>query len=51
MTKIYDRAKMSPEMKVEGPAIIEEISASTVVYPGMSASIDKFGDIIIETGV
>jgi N-methylhydantoinase A len=50
-TKIYDRDKMSPAMEVEGPAIIEETSSSAVIYPGMRASIDKFGDILIETGV
>lgn len=50
-TVIYDREKMSPGMTVEGPAIIEEISTSTVIYPGMKASIDKFGNIVIETGV
>lgn len=50
-TKVYDREKMSPDMKIEGPAIIEETSSSAVIYPGMKASIDKFGDILIETGV
>lgn len=50
-TKIYDREKMSPGMVVEGPAIIEEVSSSTVIYPGMRASVDKYGDILIETGV
>lgn len=48
-TKIYDREKLSPGMTVEGPAIIEEVSASSVIYPGMRASIDSYGDIIIET--
>ena len=48
-TQIYDREKLSPGMTVEGPAIIEEVSASSVVYPGMRASIDSYGDIIIET--
>lgn len=51
MTKIYAREKLSPGMSIQGPAIIEEISASTIVYPGMKANIDKFGDILIETGV
>ncbi|HAX51174.1 hydantoinase/oxoprolinase family protein [Muricomes intestini] len=50
-TKVYDREKMSPGMKLEGPAIIEEVSSSAVIYPGMKASVDKFGDILIETGV
>ena len=48
-TKIYDREKLSPGMEVAGPAIIEEVSASSVVYPCMKASIDPYGDIIIET--
>jgi len=48
-TKIYDREKLSPGMEMNGPAIIEEVSASSLVYPGMKASIDVFGDIIIET--
>jgi N-methylhydantoinase A/acetone carboxylase, beta subunit len=50
-TVIYARERLSPGMKVAGPAIIEEVSASTVIEPGMTANIDNFGDIIIETGV
>ena len=50
-TKIYDRTKLSPGMEILGPAIIEEVSASSVVYPNMKASIDPYGDIIIETEV
>jgi N-methylhydantoinase A len=48
-TKSYDREKLSPGMEMAGPAIIEEVSASSVIYPGMKASIDVYGDIIIET--
>lgn len=48
-TKIYDREKMSPGMEIFGPVILEEVSASSVVYPGMKAVIDQYGDIIIET--
>ena len=50
-TKIYDREKLSPGMKMTGPCIIEEVSSSAVIYPGMQAEIDKYGDIVIETGV
>ncbi len=50
-TIVYSREKLSPGMTISGPAVIEEVSASTVVYPGMTALIDKYGDIIIETGV
>ena len=50
-TKIYDRTKLSPGMEILGPAIIEEVSASSVIYPRMKAAIDPYGDIIIETEV
>lgn len=50
-TFIYDREKLSPNMKIEGPAIIEEITTSTVVYPDMTVEVDKYGNLIINTGV
>ena len=50
-TTIYLRDKMSPGMKISGPAIVEEVSASTLVYPDMTATVDKLGNLIINTGV
>ena len=50
-TIVYLRDKMSPGMAVQGPSIIEEVSASTIIEPDMTASIDNYGNIIIETGV
>jgi N-methylhydantoinase A len=50
-TKVYDREKLSPAAVFEGPAIVEEQSASTVVYPGQSIAVDVYGNLIIETGV
>lgn len=50
-TKVYDREKLPGGVTVEGPAIIEEQSVSTVMYPGMSMTVDKFGNLIINTGV
>lgn len=50
-TKVYDREKMFKGMVVEGPAIIEETSSSTVVYPNMKVLVDNYGNLIIETGV
>lgn len=50
-TPVYDREKLSPGLEIKGPAIIEEVSVSTVIEPGMTARIDDFGDIIMETGV
>ncbi|SMQ81476.1 N-methylhydantoinase A [Bacillus sp. OV166] len=50
-TKVYDRAQLTPDAAIEGPAIVEESSASTVVYPGQSVTVDVYGNLIIETGV
>ena len=50
-TVIYDRDKMSKNMAIEGPAIIEEKTSSTIIYPEMTASVDTYGNIIIKTEV
>ncbi len=36
--------------EIAGPAIIEEISATTVLYPGDSAHVDAIGSLIVEVG-
>lgn len=50
-TKVYNREKMSKNMSIVGPALIEEVSSSTILYPNMTASIDVYGNIIINTGL
>ncbi|MBK5244203.1 MAG: hydantoinase/oxoprolinase family protein [Eubacteriaceae bacterium] len=50
-TKVYLRDKLSPEMVIDGPAIIEEVTTSTVVYPGMQLSVDAYGNLLINTEV
>jgi hypothetical protein len=34
---------------IQGPAIIEESGASIIICPGMSALVDQYGNIIIDT--
>ena len=48
-TEVYDRALIAPGAKIAGPAIVEEVSATTVVYPRQSFTIDRYGDMLIET--
>ncbi|MBY0155626.1 hydantoinase/oxoprolinase family protein [Cytobacillus firmus] len=50
-TKVYSRSLFGKGMEVSGPAIVEEQSASTVIYPGQSLTVDEYGNLIIETGV
>jgi N-methylhydantoinase A len=50
-TTVFERSKLPQGVPVQGPCIIEEPDATTVVHPGMSASLDSMGNIVIETGV
>ncbi|MDL2293123.1 hydantoinase/oxoprolinase family protein [Ruminococcaceae bacterium OttesenSCG-928-D13] len=50
-TPIYAMEKLYKGVKITGPAIIEEVSSSTIIYPGMDATMDKYGNIVINTEV
>lgn len=39
-------ATMAP---IQGPAVIEDAGATIVVCPGMSASVDQYGNVVIDT--
>jgi len=45
---IYDRGRLVGGNRVKGPAIIEQMDSTTVIFPGQSAHIDRFGNIVIE---
>jgi N-methylhydantoinase A len=36
--------------EIAGPAIVEEISATTVIYPGDVARVDALGSLVVEIG-
>ncbi len=48
---IYDRDTLDVGEKVQGPAIIGEMGATTVVYPGHTAEIDHMQNIIMYTNI
>jgi N-methylhydantoinase A len=50
-TNVYHRQLLGKNVSVSGPAIVEEPSASTVIYPGQSLLVDEYGNLIIDTGV
>jgi N-methylhydantoinase A len=47
-TAVLDREKLSPGNRFEGPAIVHEYSATTVVPPGCRAEVDECSNILIE---
>jgi len=46
-TRIYDRAKLQPGHRVEGPAIVTEFDSTTVVLSGYAAEVDRYLNLII----
>ena len=44
---IYDRYRLSAGAVLEGPAIVEELDATTVIHPGYQTLIDGFGNLIL----
>ncbi|PEK98979.1 hydantoinase/oxoprolinase family protein [Bacillus sp. AFS017336] len=50
-TNIYERDLLNADSKIDGPAIVEEQTSSTVLYPNQSLTVDPYGNLIIETGV
>jgi len=39
---------LQPGMRIEGPAIVEEQTSTTVLYPGQRAQVDEYLNVEIE---
>jgi len=49
-TPVHARGKLPAGAKLEGPALIEEMSSTVLLAPGQSASVDRIGNIVITVG-
>jgi N-methylhydantoinase A len=47
-TAVYAREALPLGVPIAGPAVINEMSATTLVLPGQTARVDPFGNILIE---
>ncbi|MBV8186703.1 MAG: hydantoinase/oxoprolinase family protein [Alphaproteobacteria bacterium] len=47
-TPIYARAALRPGNRFAGPAIVEQMDATTLVPPGMTARVDRWLNLILE---
>ena len=47
-TRIYDRAKLAPGDVVQGPAVIEQLDSTTLVWPDQTASVDGYRNLVLE---
>lgn len=48
---VYRRERLPAGAEIEGPAVIEEPATSTLVLPGMRCTVDRLGNLVVETGV
>lgn len=48
--KVYERTKLSPEVDLDGPALVEEATTTTLVLTGQKFHLDAFGQLIILPG-
>ena len=44
---IYDRAKLQPNNRIAGPAVVTEMDSTSVILPGHVGIIDAVGNIVI----
>ncbi|MBI3978233.1 MAG: hydantoinase/oxoprolinase family protein [Chloroflexi bacterium] len=47
-TPLYERARLSQGAAIDGPAIVEQLDSTTVVLPGQSATVDPYGNLLIQ---
>jgi N-methylhydantoinase A len=46
-TRVYDRARLRPGHRLEGPAIVTEFDSTTVVLSGYATEVDRYLNLII----
>jgi N-methylhydantoinase A len=49
-TAIFDRLRLPAGAEIQGPAILEQPDATTVIDPGLRARVDEFGNVIVTPG-
>jgi len=45
---VYDREKLQAGNRISGPAIVEQMDATTLVLPGMSGRVEPYMNLILE---
>ncbi|MCY1533984.1 hypothetical protein D9M68_693380 [compost metagenome] len=50
-TPILRRALLPVDTPVNGPAVVEEMSSTTVVLPGQQARADEYGNLVVNLNI
>ena len=45
---VYRRSLLRPGVRIQGPAVIEETTSTTVLYPGQRARVDDYLNLEVE---
>jgi N-methylhydantoinase A len=45
---VYDRARLGPGHRLAGPALVDQMDATTLLLPGQSAVVDPFLNLLVE---
>jgi N-methylhydantoinase A len=49
-TPIYRRERLRAGHRIDGPAVVEQMDATTVVLPGQAAFVDEWGNLLLRNG-
>ncbi len=49
-TPVFDRAVLTPGHRVDGPAIVDQLDTTTLLFPGDRLAVDAAGNLIVEIG-
>ena len=44
----YERSRLAAGNVIAGPAIVEQMDTTTVIPPGQTATVDRFGTLTVE---
>ena len=47
-TALYDRSRLRPNNRFEGPAIVEQFDSTTLIKPGQSVRVDEYFNMLIQ---
>jgi N-methylhydantoinase A len=49
-TVLYDRSRLRPGARFEGPALVVQPDCTTLIHPGQSVAVDAFGNLVVDVG-
>jgi N-methylhydantoinase A len=44
---VYDRGRLQPGHRLAGPAVVQQLDSTTIVYPGQHAEVDGYQNLIL----